>query len=73
MLCVNASCEEKQAGERATDCLITKPEVATRIRRSKRTVDLWMRQGKLPYLKVGKSVLFNWRDVLESLSRYRVN
>jgi excisionase family DNA binding protein len=57
----------------ATDRLLTKPEVAVRLRRSRRTVDVWMRQGKLPYLKVGRTVLFRWGDVLEKLGHFRVN
>jgi excisionase family DNA binding protein len=57
----------------ASDRLLTKSELAPRIRRSVRTVDSWMRQGKLPYLKVGKTVLFRWRDVLEKLNTFRVN
>ena len=64
---------DKQILDRATESLLTKPEVAERLRRSKRTVDLWMRRGKLPYLKVGKSVLFHWPDVLEKLQTFRVN
>jgi excisionase family DNA binding protein len=56
-----------------SDGLHTKRELAVRLRRSQRTVDLWMRQGKLPYLKIGKTVLFRWSDVLEKLSAFRVN
>jgi hypothetical protein len=63
----------EQAIDRASDRLLNKPELATRLRRSPRTVDLWMRQGKLPYLKIGKTVLFRWPDVLEKLNTYRVN
>ena len=28
---------------------------------------------KLPYIKLNKTVLFRWADVLEKLSAYRVN
>ena len=56
-----------------SDTLLTKSELAPRIRRSVRTVDSWMRQGKLPYLKIGKTVLFRWPDVLEKLNSFRVN
>jgi excisionase family DNA binding protein len=63
----------EQDADRATGGLLTKPEVAIKLRRSRRTVDLWMRQGKLPYLKIGKSVLFRWPDVLEKLNAFRVN
>jgi hypothetical protein len=64
---------DKQVTDRAIDGLLLKRELAVKIRRSVRTVDLWMRQGKLPYLKVGKTVLFRWPDVLEKLNAYRVN
>jgi hypothetical protein len=63
----------EQAIDRASDRLLNKPELAARLRRSPRTVDLWMRQGKLPYLKIGKTVLFRWPDVLEKLNAYRGN
>jgi hypothetical protein len=59
--------------DRASDGLLVKRELAIKLRRSPRTVDQWMRQGKLPYLKIGKSVLFRWPDVLEKLALYRVN
>jgi excisionase family DNA binding protein len=59
--------------ERATDDLLVKREVAAKLKRSVRTVDAWMREGKLPYIKVGKTVLFRWTDVLEKLNQYRVN
>ena len=59
--------------DHATGGLLTKPEVAVKLRRSRRTVEVWMREGKLPYLKIGKTVLFRWRDVLEKLNAFRVN
>jgi excisionase family DNA binding protein len=67
----NASVQVTDTGTDAR--LIDKPEVAERLRRSKRTVDSWMKQGKLPYLKIGKSVLFRWSDVIEKLNSFRVN
>jgi len=59
--------------DRASDGLLTKRELAARLRRSTRTTDDWMRKGKLPYLKIGKTVLFRWQDVLEKLNSFRVN
>lgn len=59
--------------DRASDNLLTKRELAARLRRSTRTTDDWMRKGKLPYLKIGKTVLFRWGDVLEKLNSFRVN
>jgi excisionase family DNA binding protein len=64
---------DKQSVERATDDLLVKREVAAKLKRSVRTVDSWMRQGKLPYIKLGKTVLFRWPDVLEKLNAFRVN
>ena len=57
----------------ATDGLLNKWEVAVKLRIGKRTVDHWMRQGRLPFIKLGKTVRFRWPDVLEKLSAYRVN
>jgi len=59
--------------DRASDGLLTKRELAARLRKSTRTTDDWMRKGKLPYLKIGKTVLFRWQDVLEKLNSFRVN
>jgi excisionase family DNA binding protein len=70
---VNLENHVEQDADRATGGLLTKPEVAIKLRRSRRTVDLWMRQKKIPYFKVGKTVLFRWPDVLEKLKAYRVN
>jgi len=70
---VSRSNHTEQSFERATDDLLVKREVAAKLKKSPRTVDAWMRQGKLPYIKLGKTVLFRWRDVLEKLNGYRVN
>ena len=64
--------ENEQTAE-ASDRLLTKDELAPKLRRSSRTVDAWMKAGRLPYLKIGRSVLFRWPDVLEKLSAHRVN
>jgi excisionase family DNA binding protein len=53
--------------------LLTKRELAGRLRVSTRTVDDWMRAKRLAYLKCGKTVRFRWRDVLEKLNTFRVN
>ena len=72
---MRVKCEDhtEQNVERATDELLVKREVAARLKRSVRTVDAWMKAGKLPYIKLGKTVLFRWADVLEKLQTYRVN
>jgi excisionase family DNA binding protein len=57
----------------ASDGLLNKWGVAEKLHVSKRTVDLWMRQKRLPFIKLGKTVRFHWPDVLAKLSAYRVN
>lgn len=73
MLRVKVLNSEERRVEGATDDLLVKREVAAKLKRSVRTVDAWMRQGKLPYIKLGKTVLFRWPDVLEKLQTYRIN
>jgi excisionase family DNA binding protein len=59
--------------DRADDDLLTKRILAPKLQISTRTLDEWMRKGRIPFLKVGKSVRFRWEDVLKKLSAYRVN
>lgn len=53
--------------------LLTKAQLAQRLHKSPRCVEIWMRQRYLPYVKIGHSVLFNWADVLTALKRFQVN
>ena len=59
--------------ERASDGLLTKRELATKLKVSVRTLDDWMRRGRIAYLKIGKSCRYRYSDVLEKLNAYRVN
>lgn len=52
--------------------IIEKAECAKRISVATRTLDEWMRKGRIPYLKIGRTVRFRWADVLDHLSKYRV-
>lgn len=57
----------------ATEGFIRKAEVAQRLGKKTRTIDNWMRQGLLPYVKAGRSVLFKWSDVEAHLqTQFRV-
>jgi predicted DNA-binding transcriptional regulator AlpA len=67
------STNEERIVDRATGRLLNKWELAEKLRIGKRTVDLWMKQKRLPFLKVNKTVRFVWRDVLEKLNEHRVN
>jgi hypothetical protein len=57
----------------ADETLLDKPEIARRLKKSVRTVDAWMKARRLPYIKVGRSVMFRWGAVLEKLEAFRVN
>ena len=63
--------------EAGTDCaiqgLLRKRELAPQLGISKRTLDVWMAQGRVPFLKIGRSVRFRLSDVLEKLNAFRVN
>lgn len=53
---------------------ISKAEVAKRVGKTLRTVDVWMRRGVIPYFKIRHSVLFKWSDVEAHLAaNYRVS
>jgi hypothetical protein len=53
--------------------ILDKLKLARRLDKSVRTIDAWMKGGRLPYIKVGRSVLFRWGAVLEKLEGFRVN
>ena len=55
-----------------SECLLTKRELAPRLRIAVRTLDNWMGKGHIPYIKVGKTVRFRWFDVVQKLAAYRV-
>jgi len=57
----------------ASDGLLNKRGLAVKLGISKRTVDAWMKNKRLPFIKVGKTVRFRWSDVLEKLQTFRVN
>ncbi|MEO7168400.1 MAG: helix-turn-helix domain-containing protein [Chthoniobacterales bacterium] len=63
----------EQSIDRASDGLLTKRELATKLKVSVRTLDDWMRRGRIAYLKIGKSCRYRYSDVLEKLNVYRVN
>jgi hypothetical protein len=54
----------------APDGYITKRELAVRCHRTPRTIEIWMKLGYLPFIKLGHSVLFNWHDVERHLAEH---
>ena len=61
------------SGDGATDGLLKKDGLAPKLQISTRTLDDWMRTGRIPFLKLGKTVRFRLPDVLEKLNSFRVN
>ena len=56
------------------DEMLTKQELAARLKVTERTVENWQVNGLLPYFKVSCCVLFYWPDVIEHLkTNYRVS
>ena len=73
---MNARCIEAASGTQRDDVaegLLTKFEIAERLRVAPRTVDSWMKRGRIPFLKIGKCCRYRWVDVLDKLDAYRVN
>ena len=68
-----ATTPQGQPSSQSADEILDKPGIARRLNKSVRTVDDWMKRGRLPYIKVGRSVLFRWGAVLEKLEAFRVN
>ena len=63
----------RQTIDQSSDSLLTKKELAPHLRVGPRTLDEWMRKGRVPFLKIGKTVRFRLADVLEKLNAFRVN
>lgn len=62
------------AGPAAEPELERKAHFARRISVSVRSVDNWIHDRRIPFLKVGRTVLIPWREALEALNRnYRLN
>jgi hypothetical protein len=55
------------------DEIIDKRETARRLHKSVRTIDSWMKGRKLPFMKIGRTVMFRWGAILERLETFRVN
>jgi excisionase family DNA binding protein len=73
MLAATIREQGQPSSQSADEILLDKPGIARRLNKSVRTVDSWMKRGRLPYMKFGRSVLFRWGAVLEKLESFRVN
>jgi hypothetical protein len=53
--------------------LLTKREVAARLKRSPRAISNYMSRRQIPFIRLNaRSVLFNWPDVVEQLQQLSV-
>ena len=52
---------------KSKNMMIQKCEVAKRLNKSTRWVENYCKSGIIPFIKIGRSVFFNWDDVTESL------
>lgn len=69
MLVVNTKSNTGEQSLAAAD-YITKKEIAERLRKTPRTIELWMKRGYLPFLKIGRSVTFHWPTVQAHLNAH---
>lgn len=60
--------QDNQATRVASDEMLTKEELAPRMKVSVRTIEQWQHDGHLPFLKLGQVVLFYWPDVVKHLT-----
>ncbi|MGY8714782.1 MAG: hypothetical protein ACKVJ1_12915 [Verrucomicrobiia bacterium] len=52
--------------------LLTKTQLAEQMCVKPRTIDNWMKVGLVPYLKIGKTVRFEFSSVMEKLKSYEL-
>jgi len=64
---------QSQPTSRLADEILDKRETARRLHKSVRTIDSSMKEKKLPFMKIGRTVMFRWSAILERLESFRVN
>lgn len=52
------------------DEMLTKKELAAKLKVTVRTIENWQREGHLPFIKISTVVLFHWPEVLEHLQTH---
>ena len=57
----------KRKSEAVIDELITKKELARRVKICTRKIELMVTGGEIPVIRIGSAVRFNWVAVLASL------
>jgi hypothetical protein len=60
-----------QPPESTTCELLTKDELAVRLKKSPRTITSYMRQRQVPFIRLNpRTVFFNWNEVLQRLQDF---
>lgn len=58
----------EREGSQPSDEMLTKKELAARLKVSVRTVEQWQHDGHLPYLRISGVLLFHWPAVVKALT-----
>jgi excisionase family DNA binding protein len=59
--------------ERQPEEILTKSQLAERLQVSVRTICQWQRSGRLPYIRISRSVRYRWSAVLAHLEKFQVS
>jgi excisionase family DNA binding protein len=54
---------EASGANQVPEGYITIEEVAQRLKKTPRTVRNWQKRRVIPFIKIGRSVLFRWREI----------
>jgi hypothetical protein len=65
---MNPNTQNETVSSQINEGFIDKIEVARRLKKTPRTIEVWAKRGIIPHLKIGRSVLYNWPDVLVHLN-----
>ncbi|MGJ8673724.1 helix-turn-helix transcriptional regulator [Rubritalea sp.] len=52
--------------------LIDYREAARRLKLCRRSVELLVKRGEIPHIKIGRSVRFDWNSVIKALTKHSV-
>ncbi len=61
--------EDGHPREPGADDLLSKRQLAQRLKKAPRTIDYWRKREGLPFLKIGHTVFFRWPDVMRHLEK----
>jgi hypothetical protein len=67
---VDETIKESGDNNKSVSRFFQKEEIAKRLNKSNRWVEIQCKSGRIPFIKIGRSVFFDWNEVCESL---RVN